>query len=193
MVPQSVAASADRDDFGMVQEPVENGGGAGDIPDQLAPIFQRPIAGHDCGTRFVAAHDDLEQVFARPLGQLLHAHVIDHQQIGLQVTREHLVVRVEGLFVQEVPHDVEDRVIQHDEALLDRLVGECLHQKALARTGWAEEQHVPCFADEAASGQIEDLLFVDGGIEGKIKFVERLELAKLSRLDATLNESFGTN
>jgi len=29
-------------------------------------------------------HDDLEQVFAAPLGRLLHAHVVDDREIGPQ-------------------------------------------------------------------------------------------------------------
>ena len=38
---------------------------------QLAPFFQRPVAGHDGGAVFVAAHDDFQQVFAGVFGQLL--------------------------------------------------------------------------------------------------------------------------
>ena len=63
--------------------------------------------------RFVAPHDDLEQHFAGAAGQLLHAHVIDDQQVGLQIPREHFVVFAEHLVVQEVAHHIEDRTIQH--------------------------------------------------------------------------------
>ena len=68
-VLQPVAAAGDGDDLGMMQEPVEDGGGGRHIADQLAPVLQRPIGGHHRGFGFVPPHDDLKQVFAGALGQ----------------------------------------------------------------------------------------------------------------------------
>ena len=43
---ESITFTGELDDLGVVQETVENGGRGGDVADQLAPIFQRAIAGH---------------------------------------------------------------------------------------------------------------------------------------------------
>lgn len=63
------------------------------VTDQLAPVFERPIAGHHCRTRFVAPHDDLEQHFAATAWQLLHSHIIHDQEVRLQIPSEQGVER----------------------------------------------------------------------------------------------------
>lgn len=40
----------------MVHEAIEDGGGAGRITDQFAPVLERSIAGHKCRSQFVPAH-----------------------------------------------------------------------------------------------------------------------------------------
>ena len=71
----------------------------------------------------------------RPLRQLLHPHVVDDQQVGLEIPGQHLFLAVERLVVQEVADDVEDRPIQHEQPLLDGLMAEGLDQKALPTPG----------------------------------------------------------
>jgi len=44
----------------MVKKAVEDGGGAGDVADELASVLQRAVAAHHGGPRLVA-HDDIEQ------------------------------------------------------------------------------------------------------------------------------------
>ena len=72
-------------DFTVVKEAVEDGRGAGHVTEELAPVFEWSVAGHDGASGLVAAHDDLEQVFAAPLGQLFHSHVVDDQEVGTEV------------------------------------------------------------------------------------------------------------
>lgn len=74
---QPLAFAGDGDYLRVVKEAVEDGTGGGDIVEQFAPVFQRRVAGHDRGGRFVAAHDHFEQILAGVLGELLEAHVIE--------------------------------------------------------------------------------------------------------------------
>jgi hypothetical protein len=44
----------------------------------------------------VASHDDLEEVLTAPLGELLHAHVVEDQEVGPEVVGDYGVVIAEG-------------------------------------------------------------------------------------------------
>jgi len=74
----------------------------------------------------MTAKDDLEKVFAAAFGELLHPHVIDDQQVRLQVIGEHGVVLVHRLRVEEVADDVEDRAVVDRLPQLDGVVADGL-------------------------------------------------------------------
>ena len=48
------------DDLSVVEEAVEDGRGAGHVAQELAPVFEWSVAGHDGASGLVSAHDDLE-------------------------------------------------------------------------------------------------------------------------------------
>ena len=54
----------DLDDMGVVDEAIQDGCGRGDIAYEFPPFFQGAVGGHERGLRFVAAHDDLKEIFA---------------------------------------------------------------------------------------------------------------------------------
>lgn len=82
---EAVAASGDGDDFGVVEEPVEDGAGGGDVAQELAPFVDGAVGGHHGGAVFVAAHDDLQQDFPTLGWKDFQAHVVDDEQVGLEV------------------------------------------------------------------------------------------------------------
>lgn len=57
-IAESIASAFDRDQFGMLQEAIENRRGRRHIPNQLAPIFQGTVGGHHGAPQFVSTHDD---------------------------------------------------------------------------------------------------------------------------------------
>jgi hypothetical protein len=130
------------DDLGVVKEAVEDGRGTGHIAQELAPVFEWSITGHDGASGLVAAHDDLEQLFAAPLGQLFHSHVVDDQEIGTKVAGERGIVIAEGFFVEEVSHDVEDGAIEDGAALLDGGIADGLGEMGLAGAWRSHEEDV---------------------------------------------------
>ena len=65
-VPQAVASALEGDDLGVVKEAVEDGRGTGHVAEELTPVFEWSVTGHDGASGLVAAHVDLEQVFAAP-------------------------------------------------------------------------------------------------------------------------------
>jgi hypothetical protein len=71
-----------------VKEAVEDGRGAGHIAQELASVLERTVTGHDGASRLVAPHDDLEEVFTAAFWKLLHAHVVDDEEVGPEVAGE---------------------------------------------------------------------------------------------------------
>jgi hypothetical protein len=47
------------------------------------------------------------------VGQLLHTHVVNDQEVGLQVASQRFVFVLQRLVIHEVTENVEDRTIQH--------------------------------------------------------------------------------
>jgi len=176
---EPVALAGERYDPGVVQEPVKDGGGCGDVVEELAPILERAVGGHEGGSVFVAAHDDLEQVLPGMLGQLLEPHVVDDEEIGLQVLAQGAVLLVEGLLLEEVSDEIEDGDVANEAALLDGLVADGLGQVGLAEAGRPEKKDVGGLGDELASGQLEDLLLRDLGVEAPVEVLEGLEAHEL--------------
>ena len=60
----------------------------------------------------------------RPLRQLLHAKIVDDDEVWLEVSGQHSVDPGEGLVVQEVADQIKDRSIQHREACFDGSIAE---------------------------------------------------------------------
>jgi hypothetical protein len=65
---------------------------------------------------------------------LLHAHVIDDKQIGLEILAQDFVLAAQGFVVEEVADHVEDGAIQDQEARFDRLIAESLDQDRRGET-----------------------------------------------------------
>jgi hypothetical protein len=184
-VLEPIALSSDGDGLGVMEEAVEDGAGGGNVLEQLAPVFERAVAGHDGGAGFVAAHDDFQEVLAGVFGELLEAHVIDDEQIGFEILTQPAVALGERFFGEEIGDQIEDRPIAHEEALLDRFVADRLRQVGLADAGGADEEHVGGLADKVPGRQLVELLARDRGIEPPIEVLKAFERGKLGGDGAT--------
>jgi hypothetical protein len=142
----------------MVEEAVEDGRGARHVAEQLAPVFERTVARHDRAPRLVAAHDDFEEVFTAALGELLHAHVVDDEEVRPEIVGDHGVVLAEGFGSEEVVDDVEDGTIERGATLLDGGIADSLGEVRLAGARGSHEEHIAGIFQKLAGGQFEELL-----------------------------------
>ena len=110
----------------MVKEAIEDGGGGRDITDELTPFFEGTVGCHECGFDFISAHDDFKEVFAGAGRELLYAHVIDNEQVALEVTLHHAIMGVFRTGLVKVIKDIKDGTIEDEFALFDELVADCL-------------------------------------------------------------------
>ena len=73
--------------------------------------------------------------------------------------------------------------------MLDRQITDRLDEERLAGARRSQEQDVAGFADEAAGGQVEDLLAWDRRVERPVEVIERLEFAELGPLHTAFDLS----
>ena len=63
-----------------MEQAVEQRGDGGGVAEELPPVVDGSIPGEHRGGPLVTAHDQLEQVLGRGVGQLAHAEVVDDEQ-----------------------------------------------------------------------------------------------------------------
>lgn len=61
MLAQPVGFAFDRDDHRVMQQAIEQRGGDHGIADDVGPLAEAAVAGHDHGAAFVAGVDQLEE------------------------------------------------------------------------------------------------------------------------------------
>jgi hypothetical protein len=95
-VLEAVAVALEGDDFGVVDEPVDHGGGDDLVAEDLAPAAERLVAGDDERGAFVAAADELEeQVRGLGLERDVADLVDDQQRVAAQPSQ--LVLQPAGV------------------------------------------------------------------------------------------------
>ena len=84
-VAQAVTFTFERDDLGMLEQPVQYRPGGRDVSNEFSPVFNRTVAGHQCRTQFITPHYHFKKIFAGIFRQLFESHVINNEQIRLQI------------------------------------------------------------------------------------------------------------
>jgi len=123
----------------------------------------------------VAAHDDLQDVLAGPLGQLLEAHVVDDEQVGFEVLTQGAIFLEQGFVLEEIADEIEDGSIADEQVALDRFVADRLGDVGLAQTGRAKEEDIGVLADELTGGQVEELVLGQLWVKAPVKVLEGFE------------------
>ena len=167
-VLEPVAASGYRDDFGVVEQSVEDGAGGRHVAQELSPFLDGTVGGHQGGAVFVAAHDDLQEDFAAFWRQDLEPHVVNDEEIGLEIFSQQAALASLGCLSGKLTHQVEHRAVEHQEAGLDGLDSDGLSQMAFSHPGRADKERVALLADKVTGGQFVDAGPIDGGVESKV-------------------------
>ena len=127
------------------------------------------------------------------LGQGLEPHVINEQQVGLQIPPQGSVLVVDGFILQEVPHQIENRGVQHGEAESDSGLSDGLSQVGLADARGAQKEDVGVFSKEASGGQLEDHFAGNSGVKAPVEVLQAFWVPEGSRLGASPELSLVTD
>ena len=130
-VAKAIAWALHLDDLGVVEKAVQNGGGGRDIVQEFSPFLDRAVGSHEGGAVLVTAHNDLQKHLPGFGRQHLESHIIDEQQIGLEVASQASIQLGWGLIGLELAHQVEDGAVKDLEPGFDGVVADGLGQVAL--------------------------------------------------------------
>ena len=157
-VSQAVAVSADGDGGGVMEEPIQQGGGQDGIGEEVAPCGIGFVGGEDDGFPLVVAFgDDLEEEGGVVLFKGEVADFVEEEQVG---SCERVLEDMESIALFGDPRFC-DEVVQGDE--VDAMSGfegferEAHGQVGLPHAGRAQEQDILTVVEEAQTGQ-----FIDG-------------------------------
>ena len=185
----AVAFTLDFNKVSVMEESVEDGCGGGDIADEFAPFFEGAVGGHESGAEFVAAHDDLKEVFAGFGWELFDAHVVYDEQVAFEVALQGAFVAGGICVVAQVVKDVEDGAVEDDFVGFDELVADGLSEVTFASAGRADEEDVFVTFKEVSGCEVVDLFAVDAGIEAEVEAVEGAQFAEVGGFSAALDHA----
>ena len=81
------AAGSALEHMAVVKQTIEHGADGGNIAEQFAPVFDRPIGSQQSADTLVASHDNLQQILGGGVRQLAHPEIVDDQQ---EIGRAHV-------------------------------------------------------------------------------------------------------
>ena len=136
-MPQAVTSAFHLDDLGVMEKTVQNGRGGGDIVEEFSPFFDWPVGGHEGRSVFIPPHDDLQEHFPGFGRQDFESHVIDLQQVGLQIAGQTAAQFGRRLVGLEFTDQVKDRTIDDLETCFDEVITNGLKQMTFAEAGRA--------------------------------------------------------
>src|SRR5262249_6664960 len=123
---------------------------------------------------FVAAHDDLQQVFGGGQRELAHSEIVNDEQRKrddpLDVLFPGAVQSCIGKFIKQSV----SLSIQHPVALRDDRLTDCLRDMALARAWRTQQQSILAPGNERTGSQIEHKAAIHFLVEAEVKVVESL-------------------
>ena len=126
----------------------------------------------------MTTHDDFEQELTALFRQLLHAHVVQDQQVRFEIPLENFVVAFERFVVQKVTDAVKDASVVNGEAISNQLPTKTLHQVAFTDARWTDEDRIVSLADEVTSGHVEDLLSFNRRVKLEVEIVKAFLIAE---------------
>jgi len=132
----SPAPRAALEHVAVVQQAIEHSADGGRVTEQFAPVLDRPIRGQHGAGAFVAAHDDLQQLFGGGEWQLAHAQIVDYDHRHSHQELHVLFARAIERSVGQVIEQGVGFAIEHAVALLDGGLSDGLRQVTFARTRW---------------------------------------------------------
>jgi hypothetical protein len=111
-------------------------------------------------------------------GSSFQSHVVDDEQLGLEVARQEAVFLGCSPFGTQVPHQIEDAAVLHAQAGAHRLHPEGQGKVTFPDAGRPDEEHVAGVPDPLTGCQMHDPGTRDAGIEAEVEVGKSAAIAE---------------
>ena len=183
----SITSTFDLEDVCVVQETVEDGRCCWNIADEFPPFFNGPVGGHHCGSGFVSSHDNFKEVFTGFGRQLFDSHIINDEQIALEVFGHDAFVFFKEIVMQKLVNNIKDRAVKNGFSCSDKCLSDGLNQMAFSYSGRANEEDIVFLIKEPSCSQLVDVFTVDRWVKAKIKALQRALISETGRTGPSLD------
>jgi len=150
-----------------VNQAIEDGVGEGRIADHVVPVIDGHLARDDGGSLLIAILDDLQEIAALLVAELLRPPVVEDEQVGSGGCLEDLGIASVAVRESTGGEQPGQAMIGDGEVLAACLVSGCAGKLALADAGWPDQQETVMLPDPVASGELQEQIAVKaaGGAE----------------------------
>lgn len=149
------------DPVGVMDEPIQDRIAKSRIANQVMPVFEGELAGHEGGPAVVAVLEDFEQVASFEVAEGGQAPVVEDEEVGLGERCEAGAIGAVGAREGEVLQEAREADVAHPQPVAAGAMAQGTGEIGLARAGRADEQDDLMLADPVATGEAEE----DGAIE----------------------------
>lgn len=182
----SPARALDVDDDGVMDQPIDDGGGDDGVAEVIPQLLEVDVGRHDRGSLAVAAPGHFEEQGRLPgilLFDAIEAYFIDQEDFRRGVELELLGQGIIGPTGQEGDHHVRRCRVAAAELLCAAEEQERLGEVAFAGARVAGDDQALFAAGKIEFGQFEDLRFVDTGLEIEVEIGQKLSFRQFGLLD----------
>jgi hypothetical protein len=181
MLLEPVAVTLDVDDFAVVQQAVQDGGGDHRIAEQLLPVAEALVGCDDGRVFLVAVGDELKKQIRLFAVHRQVTDLIDHHQGRGQIGFGSGLALIE--FAHQRVHGGEIDL----EAMVAGLDGQGYGQMGFANARRSQKDDVFLLADKIQVEQAHHLFFVEFGVEAEVVFLDGFGHRKPGGLHGGLN------
>jgi hypothetical protein len=130
----------------VVNDAIQDGVREGGITDQVMPLFDRDLAGDQCGTTTITLFDDLQQIASLPVIQNKQPHPAErpHQACEASVATGQT----------EIGEQPGDALIEHGMIVSAGLVAEGAGEPGFSDAGRTDNDQILLLLDPAAQGKL---------------------------------------
>ena len=156
----SQALAAEFDAVGIVDQAVEDGVSERRIADHVVPVIDGHLACDDGGSPLIAILNDLQEITALLVAELLGPPIVEDEQVGSGERLEDLGIAAIATREYKSGEQPGQTMIGDGEVLAACLVSECAGQPALADAGGSDQQETVVLPDPVAAGELQEQIAI---------------------------------
>ena len=166
----------------MVDKSIQDGVAKCGVPDEVAPVFDRDLAGDECGATAVAILEDFQKVAAFPIPERCKPPVVDEEELGLRELLQQPTIGAIAAREGEIAQQAGQPDIADGVALPARTMAEGAREPRLARPSGPDTQHDLMLPDPLARGEPDEDTAVESTFDAEVHIFQTRRLAEAREL-----------